>query len=148
MNVEILTAGGDSPGLYAAIRAIGKAAIRSHGMQVVGFRDGFRGLMQNRLVRLDGAGLSGILTMGGTILGHVQRGGTPAAVDRLLATKLGADAVEFIAQGQTGIMVGTRGDETAAVPLEEVAGQRRGVPLDHRWIRPARSLGVPFGVES
>ena len=372
MNIGILTAGGDSPGLNAAIRAIGKSAIRSHGMQVVGFRDGFRGLMQNRLVRLDDAGLSGILTMGGTILGtsrdkphrmdvggqqldmtgmmlencrqhgvdvlvclggggtqknalrlhktglkvvtlpktidndvwgtdatfgfdtalgiateaidrlhstahshhrimvveimghnagwlalgaglaggadvvlipeipydvqvvadsiserrsrgstfsivaisegarsqeatnslraaksaigdalgderqaakeeyrrlhdsyrdntsalareleaitglearvtilgHVQRGGTPSAVDRLLATRLGVDAVEFIAEGQTGIMVGTRGDDTVAVPLEEVAGQRRGVPLDHRWIRAARSLGVSFGIET
>ena len=68
-TVGILTAGGDSPGLNAAIRAIGKAAIRTYGMSVVGFRDGFRGLMQNRYVRLDSAALSGILTIGGTVLG-------------------------------------------------------------------------------
>ncbi len=68
-SIGILTAGGDSPGLNAAIRAIGKSAIRAHGWSVVGFRDGFRGLMQNRSVRLDSESLSGILTHGGTILG-------------------------------------------------------------------------------
>ncbi len=68
-SIGILTAGGDSPGLNAAIRAIGKSAIRSHGWNVIGFKDGFRGLMQNRIMRLDTELLSGILTRGGTILG-------------------------------------------------------------------------------
>jgi 6-phosphofructokinase 1 len=68
-SIGILTAGGDSPGLNAAIRAVGKAAEEAFGMHVVGFRDGFRGLMENRFVRLDDATLSGILTTGGTILG-------------------------------------------------------------------------------
>jgi 6-phosphofructokinase 1 len=67
--IGILTSGGDSPGLNAAIRGIGKAAQRAFGMQVIGFRDGFRGLMENRTVRLEGEALSGILTLGGTILG-------------------------------------------------------------------------------
>ena len=67
--VGVITAGGDSPGLNAALRAIGKAAQGHFGMQVIGFRDGFRGLMENRTVRLDRASLSGILTVGGTILG-------------------------------------------------------------------------------
>jgi 6-phosphofructokinase 1 len=67
--IGILTAGGDSPGLNAAIRAVGKAAQRSFGMRILGFRDGFRGLMENRTVRLEGEALSGILTVGGTILG-------------------------------------------------------------------------------
>ena len=66
--IGILTAGGDSPGLNAAIRGIGKAA-EEFGMQVIGFRDGFRGLMENRTMRLDGPTLSGILTVGGTVLG-------------------------------------------------------------------------------
>jgi len=67
--IGILTAGGDSPGLNAAIRAIGKSALNAYNMQVIGFRDGFRGLMENRTVRLEGEILSGILTLGGTILG-------------------------------------------------------------------------------
>ncbi|UCG27842.1 MAG: 6-phosphofructokinase [Bacteroidales bacterium] len=67
-QIGILTAGGDCPGLNAAIRGIGKTAV-SHGMQVIGFKDGFRGLMENRYVRLDNGHLSGILAQGGTLLG-------------------------------------------------------------------------------
>src|SRR5664280_2631715 len=67
-RIGILTAGGDSPGLNAAIRGIGKAALDSYGMEVIGFRDGFRGLIEDRAFRLDRR-LSGILTVGGTILG-------------------------------------------------------------------------------
>ncbi len=68
-TIGILTAGGDSPGLNAAIRGIGKAAMSQHNMRIIGFRDGFRGLMENRVVRLGADELSGILTIGGTILG-------------------------------------------------------------------------------
>jgi len=68
-HIGILTAGGDSPGLNAAIRGVGKAAMGHYKMHVVGFRDGFRGLMENRTMALDGGQLSGILTTGGTILG-------------------------------------------------------------------------------
>ena len=46
--IGILTAGGDSPGLNAAIRGVGKAALGHYGMEVIGFRDGFRGLAENR----------------------------------------------------------------------------------------------------
>ena len=68
-RIGILTAGGDSPGLNAAIRAVGKAAIGEYGWEVIGFRDGFRGLAENRWVRFDKARLAGILTVGGTVLG-------------------------------------------------------------------------------
>ena len=68
-RIGILTAGGDSPGLNAAIRGVGKAALGSYGMEIVGFRDGFRGLVENRRINLDRTALSGILTIGGTILG-------------------------------------------------------------------------------
>lgn len=369
-SIGILTAGGDSPGLNAAIRGIGKAAARSHGMSVIGFLDGFRGLMQNRTVRLDGDQLSGILTTGGTILGtsrdkphrmrmgdqildmtdvmlenyrkhhldavvclggggtqknalrlaergmnvvtlpktidndvwatdhsfgfdtalgiateaidrlhstahshhriivvevmghnagwlalgsgiaggadvvllpevpydvgmvadwlverraagsrfsivavsegamtvddaaalqklrerrksassqedravaekelvafqeaqehstarltdqleeltglesrvtilgHVQRGGTPSPVDRLLATHLGTAAADAVAEGTHGVMIASQNGEAVPVPLEEVAGRRRAVPLDHPWIRTARELGMGLG---
>lgn len=369
-NIGILTAGGDSPGLNAAIRGIGKAAHRSYGMNVIGFRDGFRGLMQNRTIRLDGSTLSGILTAGGTILGtsrdkphkmpvggrtmdmtdlmvdnyhsnhldalvclggggtqknalhlakaglrvltlpktidndvartdvtfgydtaltiatetidrlhstahshhrivvvevmghnagwlalgsglaggadvilipeirydlervaqavierrqagstfsiiavsegalsreqaenlekwkarkknaanehelrkatlkleqarqeqaehthrlarkledltrlesrvtilgHVQRGGVPSPGDRVLATRLGSACARYIDEGIHGVMVAARGEDTEPVPLEEVAGRRKTVPLDHPWIESARSVGVGFG---
>jgi 6-phosphofructokinase 1 len=80
-----------------------------------------------------------------TILGHVQRGGTPSPVDRLLATRLGAATAEFIAEGTLGVMVASRGNQTEAVPLEEVAGRRKVVPPDHRWIQAAERLGVNLG---
>ncbi len=359
--VGILTAGGDSPGLNAAIRAVGRAAQDVHGMHVIGFRDGFRGLMQNRTMRLEGPALSGILTVGGTILGtsrdkphrmevggheldmtdvmvdtynshhldalvclggggtqrsalrlskkglnivtlpktidndvactdvcfgfdtalgiatsaldrlhstahshhriivveimghnagwlalgagiaggadvivipeipydaniiseailsrsrggkhfsivavsegaapkdgseetdgddpcageegsmsaelrrlaggstlrlarqleertglesrvtilgHLQRGGTPSAADRLLATKLGTACAAFVSEGVYGVMIAARGEEAVPVPLEEVAGKRRVVPLDHPWIDSARAVGTCLG---
>jgi 6-phosphofructokinase 1 len=68
-SIGILTSGGDTPGLNAAIRGVGKACLSHYGMHIVGFRDGFRGLMENRTMNLEGEQLSGILTLGGTILG-------------------------------------------------------------------------------
>ncbi len=343
-SIGILTAGGDSPGLNAAIRAIGKSAIRSYGWNVIGFRDGFRGLMQDRFVRLDSEELSGILTIGGTILGtsrvkphkmdvggqimdmtdvmienferhhldalvciggggtqknalrladkglpivtlpktidndvwgtdrsfgfdtalaiateavdrlhstahshhriivveimghnagwltlgagvaggadvilipeipyevdriaesilarrtagstfsivavaegamprrdadtddqtsggdtvelskaleertrlesrvtilgHVQRGGTPSPFDRLLATMLGTAATDCIAKDRSGVMVAVRDGRPTTVPLADVAGRRNTVPVDHPWVVTARQLGVTFG---
>jgi 6-phosphofructokinase len=67
--IGVLTAGGDTPGLNAALRAIGKAAESRQDMRVIGFRDGFKGLMENRYLPLGSDVLSGILTVGGTILG-------------------------------------------------------------------------------
>ena len=68
-HIGILTAGGDSPGLNAAIRGIGKTALATGRIQIVGFRDGFRGLMENRTMRLGWDDLVSLLTQGGTILG-------------------------------------------------------------------------------
>jgi len=68
-KIGILTAGGDCPGLNAAIRGVGKTAIVKYGMEVIGFSDGFLGIINNDYIRLDEASLSGILTLGGTILG-------------------------------------------------------------------------------
>ena len=67
--VGVLTAGGDSPGLNAAIRGLTKAAQGVFNMHIIGFRDGFRGLMENRAEPLDRSKTSGLLTVGGTILG-------------------------------------------------------------------------------
>ncbi len=68
-RIGILTAGGDSPGLNAAIRGFGKTAVGHYGWELLGFRDGITGLVADRHVPLDGKALSGILTIGGTILG-------------------------------------------------------------------------------
>jgi 6-phosphofructokinase 1 len=68
-RIGILTAGGDSPGLNAAIRGVGKTALGYYGMDIIGFRDGFRGIAEDRRLKLDKSTLAGILTVGGTILG-------------------------------------------------------------------------------
>ena len=68
-HIGILTSGGDCPGLNAAIRGVGKAARDPFKMELIGFRDGFRGLVHDRTMPLEPAMLSGILTDGGTILG-------------------------------------------------------------------------------
>ena len=68
-NIGVLTAGGDSPGLNAAIRGLGKSAEGLYGMQIIGFKDGFRVLADDRYMVMNRQSLSGILTLGGTILG-------------------------------------------------------------------------------
>ncbi|WP_263731885.1 6-phosphofructokinase [Cellulomonas sp. SG140] len=80
-----------------------------------------------------------------TILGYVQRGGTPCAADRLLATRLGAAAADLVATGEFGVMVAARGEGTEAVPLAEVAGKVKLVPTDHAWIAAARQVGTGLG---
>jgi 6-phosphofructokinase 1 len=80
-----------------------------------------------------------------TILGYLQRGGTPSAADRLLATRLGTACAEMISDGVSGVMVAARGEGAEAMPLEEVAGRRKLVPLDHPWVVSARRVGTNLG---
>lgn len=80
-----------------------------------------------------------------TILGHVQRGGTPSPADRLLATRLGVACADYIAEGTHGVLVAAKAERTEAVPLKKVAGKTKSVPLDHPWIRAARQLGISLG---
>jgi len=80
-----------------------------------------------------------------TILGHLQRGGTPSAADRLLATRLGTACADLIEQEQYGVMVATRGETAVPVPLVEVAGKKKLVPPDHSWVTSAKHVGTSFG---
>ena len=80
-----------------------------------------------------------------TILGYVQRGGTPSPADRLLATRLGSACADLINAGVFGVMVAARGGGTEPVPLEKVAGKRKVVPQDHPWVQTARRVGTCLG---
>jgi 6-phosphofructokinase 1 len=80
-----------------------------------------------------------------TILGYVQRGGTPSVNDRILATRLGTACVALIKEGRFGVMVAARGDGTAAVPIGDVAGNIKLVPPDHEWVQAARRVGTCLG---
>lgn len=120
-KIGIITSGGDCPGLNAAIRAVGKAGQDMYGLQLTG--------LESRL----------------TILGHLQRGGSPSAADRVLATRLGTTCAELLCAKKYGAMVVIRGNAIETVPLEKVAGSKKLVPMDHVWVRAAREVGTSFG---
>ena len=69
MKIGILTSGGDCPGINATIRGVCKTAINHYGMEVFGIHSGFRGLLDNDIIPLTDKDLTGLLNMGGTILG-------------------------------------------------------------------------------
>jgi len=73
-----------------------------------------------------------------TILGHIQRGGKPTAFDRLLASRFGTRAVEFLLEGKSNVMVGLQGREMVAVPIQEVISNTRQLPAE--YIEMARML--------
>jgi 6-phosphofructokinase 1 len=81
-----------------------------------------------------------------TILGYVQRGGSPSAFDRNLATRLGGHATELIAKGQFGRMVSLTDDQITSRPLEEVAGKLKLVPPTHDLIAQGKRMGISFGL--
>lgn len=80
-----------------------------------------------------------------TSLGHVQRGGTPTATDRLLCTRMGTKAGELLAKGTYNVMVGVKGDTCVAVPLTKVAGKTKLVPMGHRWLETAALVDTCLG---
>ena len=80
-----------------------------------------------------------------TIVGYVQRGGTPCAQDRLLAARLGTKGAQLADDGQLGMMVTAQGTGTGTIPLKDVGGKVKYVPLDHPWVEAARSVGTSLG---
>ncbi|MFO1267260.1 MAG: ATP-dependent 6-phosphofructokinase [Rubrivivax sp.] len=96
-------------------------------------------LLQQRLQPLVGCEVRS------TLLGHVQRGGTPTAYDRVLATRYGVHAAELVASRRFGRMVALQNERVTSVPLADVAGRSRPVPPDHELLRAARSTGVLLG---
>ena len=79
------------------------------------------------------------------VLGHLQRGGSPIAYDRLIALRFGAAAVRCVADGRFGTMVALDPPEVRAVPLEKAIRELNAVPLDSDIVRTARDLGISFG---
>lgn len=79
------------------------------------------------------------------VLGHLLRGGSPSAVDRIVASRFGVAAVRTLAQGKSGVMVTLDGPDIGAVPLADVAGRTRRVPVDGDTVRTARELGICLG---
>ena len=134
MQIGVLTGGGDCPGLNAVIRSVVRTAINDYGMSVVGFKDGFEGVIMDRYVNLDLDSVSGILSLGGTILGTSNRANPfkfpipqkdgHVYLDRsteVVATyqRLGLDAL---------VVIGGDGTMAAATGLTDLGINMVGVP--------------------
>lgn len=118
-RIAVLTAGGDCPGLNAVIRAVTKKAIHDYGMEVVGIEDGYDGLIHGHTRKLDSRDVSGILTVGGTILGTsntanpykyaVEKGG------RVIIKDLSRIAIRNLKKLKVGAVVCIGGDGTLSI---------------------------------
>ncbi len=82
-----------------------------------------------------------------TVLGHLQRGGPPTPNDRILATRFGVGAADLVVSGQFNRMVALRGTDIVSVPITEVGGRTRTVPLDHPLLDVAEAVGTSLGVK-
>jgi 6-phosphofructokinase len=80
-----------------------------------------------------------------TVLGYIQRGGSPTPFDRNLSTRMGGHATELIVNGQFGRMITLKGNEISSVPLSEVAGKLKLVTEDNDLVVQGRRMGVSFG---
>jgi len=80
-----------------------------------------------------------------TVLGHLQRGGSPSAFDRLLASRFGSMAVHIIAEGKTGEMVALTGEDIVSVPIAKAIAKQKLVPLDSDILRTAFGLDICLG---
>jgi len=81
-----------------------------------------------------------------TVLGHLQRGGTPTSFDRVLATRFGREAAILACEGKFGSMVALRCGDIVTVPLKDAIARLKSVPGDHHVIKTAESVGTSFGV--
>ena len=123
-RIGIMTAGGDCPGLNAVIRAVAKAAMGKHNLEVLGIEDGFLGLIQNRMRLLNNEAVSNILTLGGTILGTNNRTSPrqyPVKVDGTVEIRDVTDrCLEHIAHNQLDALVVIGGDGSMACAADFV----------------------------
>lgn len=157
-KIGLLTGGGDCPGLNAVIRAVTKTAINDHALEVIGIRDGFLGLIEDRVVPLDLAATSNILPIGGTILGTSNKAnpkrfavgedadGQPLfedVTDRVLSTieKHGLDGI---------VCIGGDGTLTCAATLVEHGIPCVGVPktIDNDVMETERTFGFDTAVQT
>jgi 6-phosphofructokinase 1 len=143
MRLGVLTAGGDCPGLNAVIRSVVHRALAAHGDEVIGFEDGFKGLLEGRSRPLDLDAVSGILARGGTILGsaRLERARLHEAADawRELCAQTGIDVL---------IPIGGEGTLTAARMLSDAGMPVVGVPktIDNDISSTDRTFGFDTAV--
>jgi 6-phosphofructokinase 1 len=136
-------------GKHFSILSVSEGAKPRHGEQVVAKIDP----MSPEPIRLGGVGEKVANDIAArldietrtTVLGHVQRGGTPIPADRILATEFGSRAVHLLMEGQRNRMVVMKGRVVEDIDITQVANKQRTVPVDHPLIVAARGLGTCFG---
>jgi ATP-dependent phosphofructokinase / diphosphate-dependent phosphofructokinase len=149
LRVGLLTGGGDAPGLNAVIRSVTKSLILRHDAEVIGIEDGFMGLIEKRIRPLAYADVSGILTLGGTILGthnkanpfsYYKRGGADVSAAVLNYTKsIGLDAL---------VAIGGDGTMSISSRLQAIGLNVVGVPktIDNDIAATTRTFGFDTAV--
>jgi len=140
----------DSQGRHFSIVVVAEGAKELHGLPSYRDKGG-----PDRVARL--GGIAGHAAedvahysnkeMRVVVLGHLQRGGTPTAFDRMLATCFGSAAVRALADGHASSMVGWNCNEVVVVPLSQCVKGVKVVPADHHLIRTARDLRISFAGE-
>lgn len=129
MRIGILSAGGDCPGINATIRGIGKTAIFEYGMEVVGIYNGFTGLVNKEVVRLNENMLSRILTLGGTILGTSRMKPFKVEEGDTVADKPGTIVQNYKELELDGLIcIGGNGTQKTAHQLSELGLNIIGIP--------------------
>lgn len=149
LRVGVLTGGGDAPGLNAVIRSVTKSLILRHDAEVIGIEDGFLGLIEKRIRPLAYGDVSGILTLGGTILGthnkanpfsYFKRGGADVSAEVIKYTRsLGIDSV---------VAIGGDGTMSISAKLQERGLNVVGVPktIDNDIVGTSRTFGFDTAV--
>lgn len=134
----------DGVGASFSIIIVAEGAMPAGG-EAIYQREGLLGgigyYVANRLAELTGKDTRAV------VLGHIQRGGSPTPIDRILASRYGVGAVWAISQGRFGQLVAIQNDQLITVPLLECANKIKPVPVDGQMVRTGRSLGIVFGDE-
>ena len=149
LRVGVMTGGGDCPGLNAVIRAVTKSLIIQHNAEVIGFEDGWLGLIEQRMRPLTYRDVSGILTRGGTILG-TSNIANPFAYHRRGGADVSAEIIKFTHELGLDALVAIGGDGTMSVAhgLQERGLNIVGVPktIDNDIVLTDRTFGFDTAV--
>jgi ATP-dependent phosphofructokinase / diphosphate-dependent phosphofructokinase len=157
-RIGVLTSGGDCPGLNAVLRGVVLAAEKL-GWEVVGFRDGFEGLLPpGNHVILDRESINGIMALGGTIIGTTNRGHFVAKVGAGNRTIVPADIIAgaknildelqvkaLIIVGGDGSMVSYQNYQVRQVPIAEAVNRLKLVPPNGEMVQTAPDVDISFG---
>ncbi len=150
LRVGVITGGGDCPGLNAVIRAVAKSLIVQHNAEVLGFEDGFQGLIEERIQPLNYQDVSGILTLGGTILGTSNKA-NPFSYYRRGDADVSSQITKFVRTLGMDALVVIGGDGTMSIShrLQELGINIVGVPktIDNDLVGTDYTFGYQTAVQ-